>query len=114
MRNSGDDMKKSILAVVVFAVALFAQADVLYWMVSDDLAATATSGGEASFAALYASDSDVALVYAKAIDEDGDELRFRLYPLGENEFGRKGGMFRLTFGEGCVTYDNYSCKKLSA
>lgn len=61
MRNSGDDMKKSILAVVVFAVALFAQADVLYWMVSDDLAATATSGGEASFAALYASDSAVAL-----------------------------------------------------
>ncbi|MBQ1678715.1 MAG: beta-lactamase family protein [Oscillospiraceae bacterium] len=53
-------------------------------------------------------------LYAKAIDEDGDELRFRLYPLGEDEFGRKGGMFRLTFGEGCVTYDNYSCKKLSA
>ena len=51
-------------------------------------------------------------LYARTIDEDGDEMRFRLYPLGENEFGRKGGMLRLTFGEGCVKYDNYSCKKL--
>lgn len=49
-------MKKSILAVVVLAVALFARADVLYWMVSNDLAATAESGGSTSFAALYASD----------------------------------------------------------
>ena len=53
-------------------------------------------------------------LHAKAIDDDGDPLEFRLYPIGENEFGRKGGMLRLTFGDGCVMYDNYSCKKLSA
>ena len=51
-------------------------------------------------------------LHAKAIDEDGDEMTFRLYPIGENEFGRKGGMLKLTFGDGCVTYDNYTCKKL--
>ena len=51
-------------------------------------------------------------LHAKAIDEDGDEMRFRLYPLGENEFGRKGGMLRLTFGDGCVMYDDFTCKKL--
>ena len=51
-------------------------------------------------------------LYAKAIDEDGNEMKFRLYPIGENEFGRKGGMLKLRFGEGCVTYDERSCKKL--
>ena len=51
-------------------------------------------------------------LHAKAIDDDGDPLEFRLYPLGENEFGRKGGMFKLTFGDGCVMYDDFTCKKL--
>jgi len=46
-------MKKSIVAVAVFAVALFAQADVLYWMVSDEIAETAT-GSASTFATLYA------------------------------------------------------------
>ena len=53
-------------------------------------------------------------LYAKAIDEDGDEVEFMLYPIGENEFGRKGGMLKLTFGDGCVMYDDFTCKKLSA
>ncbi|MBQ1555761.1 MAG: beta-lactamase family protein, partial [Clostridia bacterium] len=51
-------------------------------------------------------------LYAKAIDDDGDELKFRLYPIGENEFGRKGGMVRLKFGEGCLTCVGCTCKKL--
>ena len=51
-------------------------------------------------------------LYARAIDEDGDGMEFRLYPLGENEFGRKGGMLKLTFGEDCAMYDEFSCKKL--
>ena len=51
-------------------------------------------------------------LHAKAIDEDGDEMTFRLYPIGENEFGRKGGMLKLTFGDGCVMFDDYTCKKL--
>ena len=51
-------------------------------------------------------------LYATSIDEDGDEMTFRLYPIGEDEFGRKGGMLDLKFGDGCVTYDGSSCKKL--
>ncbi len=51
-------------------------------------------------------------LWAGAIDEDGDEISFRLYPIGENEFGRKGGMLKLTFGDGCVTFDDLTCKKL--
>ena len=51
-------------------------------------------------------------LWAKCIDEDGDDMSFRLYPIGENEFGRKGGLLKLTFGDGCVTFDDYTCKKL--
>ena len=48
----------------------------------------------------------------KAVDDDGDDITFRLYPLGENEFGRKGGMLKLKFGDGCVSYGEFTCKKL--
>ena len=51
-------------------------------------------------------------LHAKAIDEDGDEMSFRLYPIGENEFGRKGGMLKVKFGDGCLMYDDFTCKKL--
>ena len=51
-------------------------------------------------------------LHARAIDEDGDEMTFRLYPIGENEFGRKGGMLKLTFSDDCVAYDDLTCKKL--
>lgn len=51
-------------------------------------------------------------LWAKAIDDDGDPLEFRLYPIGENEFGRKGGMLKLTFGEGCLMMGDITCKKL--
>ena len=51
-------------------------------------------------------------LYAKAIDEDGDAVEFMLYPIGENEFGRKGGMLKLTFSDDCVAYGERTCKKL--
>ncbi len=50
-------------------------------------------------------------LHAKAID-DGSGFSFRLYPIGENSFGRKGGMLELEFGDGCLTYDGFTCKKL--
>ncbi len=53
-------------------------------------------------------------LHAKAIDDDGDELAFKLYPIGENEFGRKAGMLKLTFGEDCIVYGGSTCKKRSA
>ena len=51
-------------------------------------------------------------LHARAIDEDGDEMVFRLYPIGEKKFGRKGGMLEITFGDGCLTFDGLTCKKL--
>ena len=51
-------------------------------------------------------------LHAKALDEDGDEFEFRLYPIGEDEFGRKGGMLNLKFGDGCLMFDDLTCKKL--
>ncbi|MBO4360527.1 MAG: beta-lactamase family protein [Eubacteriaceae bacterium] len=51
-------------------------------------------------------------LHAVAFDEDGDRMEFRLYPIGEDEFGRKGGMLDLKFGEGCLTFDGFTCKKL--
>ena len=58
---------------------------------------------------VFRKDNDL---WAKAIDDDGDEMSFRLYPIGENEFGRKGGMLKLTFGDGCLSLDDITCKKL--
>ena len=51
-------------------------------------------------------------LHAKAVDEDGDDFSFRLYPIGENEFGRKNGMIKLAFGDGYVIYSGMTCKKL--
>ena len=51
-------------------------------------------------------------LHARAFDEDGDELKFRLYPIGEDEFGRKGGMVKLRFGNDCVMYSDFTCQKL--
>jgi CubicO group peptidase (beta-lactamase class C family) len=50
-------------------------------------------------------------IYANAIDEEYGELTFRLYPIGENTFGRKGGYLELEFGDNCVMYDDFTCKK---
>ncbi len=50
-------------------------------------------------------------LHANAIDEEG-KMTFRLYPIGENTFGRKGGMLKLTFGNGCLMFDDITCKKL--
>lgn len=44
--------------------------------------------------------------------DDQGEVSFRLYPIGENEFGRKRGMLRLTFDEGCLMMGDITCKKL--
>ena len=51
-------------------------------------------------------------LWAKALDDDGDEMEFRLYPIGEDEFGRKGGLLDLKFSDGCLMFDDLTCKKL--
>lgn len=74
-------MKKSIIAVAAFAVALVAQADVLYWMVSDAVAETADENGTASpFATLYAvSTSDSSKT---ALDSRSESDVFTAYDIG--------------------------------
>ena len=51
-------------------------------------------------------------LWATGVDEEYGEFSFRLYPTGENEFGRRSGMLKLTFGDGCLMYDDQTCKKL--
>lgn len=51
-------------------------------------------------------------LYAKAIDDEDDEFEFKLYPIGEDEFGRKGGMLKIKFGDGCAMYGGLTLKKL--
>ena len=43
---------------------------------------------------------------------NGDESTFRLYPLANNEFGRKLGFLKLTFCEGSIKYGEHTLKKL--
>lgn len=50
-------------------------------------------------------------LYAKAEDDYGN-WGFRLYPLGANVFGRKGGMLELSFGDGFLMIGGMRCKKL--
>ena len=53
-------------------------------------------------------------LFAKIIDEEDDKkFECMLYPIGENEFGRKAGLIKLKFSEGCVTYIGNTCKKLN-
>ncbi len=51
-------------------------------------------------------------LYADARSEEYGDFTFRLYPIGENEFGRKGGTLSVKFGDGCLMYDDFTCKKL--
>ena len=44
-------------------------------------------------------------LYAKAVDEDGRALTFRLYPVGEDTFCRMGGFEEIVFGDGFLTID---------
>ena len=51
-------------------------------------------------------------LWANAFEEDGDGMTFCLYPIGENEFGRKRGMLKVKFGDGCLIFGDHTCKKL--
>ena len=50
-------------------------------------------------------------LYARLTDGE-DSWEYRLYPLGENTFGRKGGSIEITFGEDCFIVDDETYKKL--
>ena len=50
-------------------------------------------------------------LYARIVGEDG-EFESRLYPIGENTFGRKGGLAKIEFGDGFFSVDGIRCKKL--
>ena len=48
---------------------------------------------------------------AAKIADEHDGFISRLYPIGEKTFGRKGGLAKTTFGDGCYTMDGTTCKK---
>jgi CubicO group peptidase (beta-lactamase class C family)/ribosomal protein S18 acetylase RimI-like enzyme len=50
-------------------------------------------------------------LFARVLDEEGEAVH-RLYPIGEKTFGRKGGFVKIVFGDGCLTIDETTCKKL--
>ena len=50
-------------------------------------------------------------LYANAFDDEGDPLTFRLYPIGEDTFGRKRGMLRLKLGDGFLKIDEETVSK---
>ena len=52
-------------------------------------------------------------LWIRAVWDEDDVLDCQLYPLGENEFGWKGGMVKIAFGEDCLTINGETvCKKL--
>ena len=50
-------------------------------------------------------------LYARINGEDGP-FTSRLYPIGKKTFGRKGGMAKIEFGDGCLTINGTVCRKL--
>ncbi|MBQ2202294.1 MAG: hypothetical protein II412_06950, partial [Clostridia bacterium] len=59
---------------------------------------------------VYGKDGEL---YAKVAYDEDDVCDYRLYPIGENTFGRKGGMVKITFGENCLVINGeITCKKL--
>ena len=54
-------------------------------------------------------------LYARIVWDEDDVSDCLLYPIGENEFGRKNGMVRLRFEEGrMIISDEAVCKKLES
>ena len=51
-------------------------------------------------------------LYAKFIDAEDGAFTAQLYPIGRKTFGRKGGFAKIIFGDGCLTIDGITFKKL--
>ena len=51
-------------------------------------------------------------LYGQASNEVSKNFRFKFYPLGDNVFGRRDGVAKVTFGENCYIVDSIVCKKL--
>ena len=59
---------------------------------------------------VYMKDGDL---WAKVVYDEDDVMDCQLYQIGENEFGRKHGMVKITFEEGCLKIDGkIVCKKI--
>ena len=50
-------------------------------------------------------------LYARINREDGS-FTSKLYPIGKKTFGRKGGFVKIVFGDGCLTVDGITCRKI--
>ena len=59
---------------------------------------------------VYGKDGEL---YARVAYDEDDVCDYRLYPIEENTFGRKGGKVKITFGEDCLVINGETtCKKL--
>ena len=59
---------------------------------------------------VYSKDGDL---YMKVVFGEDEVYDFRLYPIVENRFGRKGGLVEITFGDNCLVIDGIACKKIN-
>lgn len=51
-------------------------------------------------------------LYGLASNEVSRNFKFKFYSIGENVFGRRDGMAKVTFGEGYYAIDGVVCKKI--
>ncbi|MBR0373965.1 MAG: beta-lactamase family protein [Mogibacterium sp.] len=51
-------------------------------------------------------------LYGKVVWDENDRFECKFYPIGGSTFGRKNGFVRIEFGDGCVSINETTCKKL--
>ena len=51
-------------------------------------------------------------LYGLASNEVSYNFKFKFYPIGDNVFGRRDGIAKVTFGDGYYIVDNIVCKKI--
>ena len=51
-------------------------------------------------------------LYGLASNEVSRNFKFKFYPIGENVFGRRDGVAKVTFGEGYYVVDDIVCNKI--
>ena len=103
------DWKQSYIAIELFQTA------------EEDLAGDADTAAWEAFCGRYErNNEDFPLdevfmrdgkLYAKLVGGDGEDVTYRLYPIGEKTFGRRGGFAKIVFGENCLTVNGVTCEK---
>ena len=51
-------------------------------------------------------------LYGIASNEEKNNFKFKFYPIGDNVFGRRDGIVKVTFGDGYYIVNDIVCKKI--